>query len=217
MTQLTTKVHLRMWKYSHRYSSPHKEIGDYMEYLIGGCKTNDRTAISPFELDIYSPNHKLAIEFNGRYWHSLTINKDTQQQRVRHRDKFNLCQQKGILLLQIDEHEWHNPVTQRVWKSIIASKLGKHTRIPARKTTFQPISSIEANAFLAVNHLQGVTPALRWSFGLFYQDELVGVISYCGHQHTQINLSRLAFKLDTTIVGGAHKLFKNSLPRTSLR
>ena len=197
---------------SHRYSTQHKSLFDFIQGLGAvGCKLNDRSAISPYELDIFVP-HSFGVEFNGRFWHSLTAATTSTQARYRHRDKFNLCQQKGILLLQIDEHEWGNPTTREVWKSVIASKLGCHQRIPARKTEFQPISSIEANAFFAVNHLQGVTPAIRWSFGLFYQGELVGVISYCYHEHTRINLSRLAFRLNTTVVGGAQKLFKGSLP-----
>ena len=194
----------------HIYSQPHKNIEAHITSLGVTFYSNTRSVIAPLELDIWIPSHNLAIEFNGRYYHSLD-GTEPPSAKYRHRDKFNLCQQKRILLLQIDEHEWDNPVTREVWKSVASSKLGKHTRIPARKTIFKPISSIEANAFLAVNHLQGATPALRWAFGLFYNDELVGVITYCYHQHTQINLSRLAFKLNTTIVGGAHKLFKNSL------
>jgi hypothetical protein len=199
---------------SNAYSKPHQEVNEYLHSIGIGIKDiaiNDRYTIHPYELDSLISSHNLAIEFNGTYYHSLD-GSESSLAKYRHRDKFNLCQQKGITLLQIDEHEWNNPITQEVWKSVIASKLGKHIRIPARKTAFKPISNIEAEGFLAFNHLQGSTSVLSWSFGLFYNDELVGVISYCYHQHTQINLTRLAFKLNTTVIGGANKLFKNSLP-----
>jgi len=37
------------------------------------CKieTNTRLVISPLELDLYIPELKLAIEYNGEYWHSI--------------------------------------------------------------------------------------------------------------------------------------------------
>lgn len=190
--------------------SPVRDVETYLTDMGVVFDSDNRQIISPFELDIWIPSHNLAIEFNGGYYHSLD-GTESPLAKYRHRDKYLRCTEKGILLLQIDEHEWGNPTTCEVWKSIIASKLGRHRRIPARKTTFRPIPCSEADAFLDMNHLQGATPATRWSFGLFHQDDLVGVITFCRHQHTLINLSRMAFKLNTTIVGGAQKLFKNAL------
>ena len=45
------------------------------------------------ELDIYIPDFKLAIEFNGWKWHSNSINKDAE--------KVNLCKQHQITIIQI--------------------------------------------------------------------------------------------------------------------
>jgi len=59
--------------YKTRTSKSHYEIELY-EFLqsngIENIKLNDRCVISPLELDIYLPDYKLAIEFNGIYWHS---------------------------------------------------------------------------------------------------------------------------------------------------
>jgi hypothetical protein len=98
-------------------------------------------------------------------------------------------------------------VTKEVWKSLIRSKLGLHERIAARKTRFQAIGADVASAFLAVNHLQGAPPTPRWSFGLFLEEELVAVITFGHHEKTALNLTRMAFRLNTTVVGGARKLF----------
>ena len=38
---------------------------------IGKFESNNRKAISPYELDIYSQELNLAIEYCGLYWHSL--------------------------------------------------------------------------------------------------------------------------------------------------
>ena len=198
---------------SHHYSKPHKEIESLLSTLGVAYKPNDRTLIAPKELDIVvTPDRRLAIEFNGRYWHSLCKG-DPPELKYYHRDKFYECKNRGILLLQVDEHEWNNPVTQLVWKSVIASKVGAHHRIYARNTEFRAISKAEASAFLSVNHLQGDTPAIRWAFGLFNSQELVGVITFANHQKQYVNLSRLAFSNGLTIVGGAEKLFNHALPQ----
>lgn len=55
---------------------------------------HDRTIIKPLELDIYLPEYKIAIEFNGLYYHSqISGNKDSNY----HLNKTNLCQSQGIL------------------------------------------------------------------------------------------------------------------------
>lgn len=50
---------------------------------------NDRTKISPLELDFYIPSLNIAIECNGVWWHSL---KDQKY----HINKFMKCKENGI-------------------------------------------------------------------------------------------------------------------------
>lgn len=193
-------------------SKGHQEVDEFIRALLvgEGVVTNTRSVIPPYELDTFIPQRKLAIEYNGVFWHSV----DQKGGKFKHRDKFVRCKDQGIQLLQIDEHEWRNPLTKAVWLSILRSKLGKHERkIHARKTQFRVIDSADANQFLSRNHLQGVTSAAKWCFGLFsVSDDLVAVMTFSGHQKASLNLSRMAFILDTTVVGGAKKLFQNALP-----
>jgi hypothetical protein len=114
-------------------------------------------------------------------------------------------------LLQISEYEWRNPVTRAVWESVIASKLGSHSKVAARKTRFTTITHSQANDFLTVNHLQGGTPATRFCFGLEHRGDLIGVITFAYHEKKHLNLTRLAFPLGVTVVGGASKLFQNAI------
>lgn len=198
---------------SHHYSNPHKEIEEYLQKIdVTDYISNDRTTIPPFELDTWLPAYSLAIEFNGRFWHSLDSPKPASVKN-RHRDKFIKCRDKGIALLQIDEHEWSDPVSKEVWKSVISSKLGLHRRVHARATSFQKITKEEAEAFLARNHIQGATPNANynWCFGLCLSGELHGVMTFSMHEKRCLNLTRMAFPLNTTVVGGAQKLFKNAL------
>ena len=61
---------------------------------------NVRTIIYPYEIDIYLPKLKLAIEFNGRYWHSYPI-----KNKSYHLDKSLRCREQGIRLIHIYEFE----------------------------------------------------------------------------------------------------------------
>jgi len=68
--------------------------------LIKNPKTN-----RPLELDIYFPSKKIAVEFNGLYWHSeLILNEDAPTYHV---IKWNQCKKEGIQLFQIFEDEWY--------------------------------------------------------------------------------------------------------------
>ena len=64
--------------------------------------TNTRKIINPYELDIYIPSLKKAIEFNGLYWHYHS----DHFVPGKHAKKSNLCRKKGIKLLHIREDLW---------------------------------------------------------------------------------------------------------------
>jgi hypothetical protein len=47
-----------------------KELVEFCKQYYPDLIENDRELIKPYELDIVIPELKLAIEFNGTYWHS---------------------------------------------------------------------------------------------------------------------------------------------------
>ena len=66
--------------------------------------THSRKIISPFEIDIYLPDIKLAIEYNGLYWHS-----DINGENINyHLNKSIACKEKDIRLIHIYEFEDFN-------------------------------------------------------------------------------------------------------------
>lgn len=69
----------------------------YNEQMLINC----RSIISPKEIDIYLPDLKLGIEFNGIYWHSIEFGKTTDY----HLNKSLNCREKGIRLIHIYEFE----------------------------------------------------------------------------------------------------------------
>lgn len=62
---------------------------------------NDREVLEGKELDIYIPEKKIAIEFNGDYWHSACY-----KEKDYHLNKTLACEKEGIQLIHIFEHEW---------------------------------------------------------------------------------------------------------------
>jgi hypothetical protein len=160
------------------------------------------------ELDLYDENKKLAIEYCGIYWH----NENSPQPRNRsyHYDKYKKCKDNGIQLLTIFDDEWNNK--QNVIKSVILSKLGIFSkRIYARKCETKEISKKEMNDFCEQYHVQGKNSLSLVCFGLFYENELVGVVDLGRHHRKKeketLVLTRLCFKEGYQIVGGSSKLF----------
>ena len=182
-------------------SDKQKELSNWLKSLNIKVIENNRTQITPLELDLYLPDYKLAIEFNGLYWHSEPI-KDKNY----HLNKTNLCKEKEIQLIHIFENEWLNK--QDIVKSIILAKLGIfNQRIMARKCQIKELSNEEYKNFVELNHIQGYVPA-KYKIGLFYQDELVQICSFgkSRFKKGEIELIRHCSKLNTQIIGGLSKL-----------
>lgn len=199
-----------------RYGSPYptrkfgktqKEIQDWLNSFGFNFKS-DHTVLGSKELDLYDSNLNFAIEYCGLYWH----HENSPQPRPSnyHISKFNICKEKGIQLITIFEDEWLN--NQEVIKSVILSKLGVfEKRLYARKCIAKEISKKEFTDFCDKHHVQGGNSLAKVCFGLYYQDELIGVMDLGVHHRKQTKgemvLTRLCFKAGHQIVGGASKLF----------
>lgn len=161
------------------------------------------------ELDLYDKNKKIAIEYCGIYWH----NENSPQPRNRkyHYDKYKRCVDNGIQLLTIFDDEWKNK--QSIIKSVILSKLGIFgKRIYARKCLVKEISKKEMIVFCDQYHVQGKNSLSLVCFGLFYENELIGVMDLGRHHRKKekdtMVLTRLCFKEGIQVIGGSSKLFK---------
>ena len=80
------------------------EIADYISTFYNGeLVRNSREIIPPLELDLYYPDKRIAVEFNGDYWHSnLFKNEDY------HYNKLKYCLHSGIILVSIFESLWNS-------------------------------------------------------------------------------------------------------------
>lgn len=181
-----------------------KEIRNWLHSLELNVIENLRNIISPQELDIYLPDFKLAIEFNGLYYHS-----DKFKEKNYHLNKTNECNKLGIQLIHIWEDDW--VYKKEIIKSIILNRLGLvNNKIYARKTIIKGVSTKESREFLNKNHIQGYTTS-SIKIGLFYDNQLVSLMTFGNRRINSKNnfeLIRFSNKLNTNVVGGASKLFK---------
>lgn len=178
------------------------DLAEYIKSLGFEIKRNVRDIIHPRELDIFIPNLNIAFEFNGLYFHS-ELYKDS----LYHYSKTNECIEKGIHLIHIYEDDWCNK--QDIVKSRISNLLHVSNRIYARKCVIKSVNSHQANTFLQDNHIQGKCRS-QYKYGLYYGDELVSLMTFGKSRFAdEFELIRFCNKLNTTVVGGASKLFSH--------
>lgn len=214
------------------FSYMEQEVYDFLrEFLPGDIEIERNTfqIITPYELDIYIPQYKFAIECNPTYTHnsSYGVNYGGSEEPLKsfakpinyHRMKSEMCKEKGIFLFHIFGYEWTH--RKEIIRSMIRNDLHfTENKIYARKTTLAKIPSSTAYKFLQENHRQGGIQS-KVALGLYYQNELVSVMTFGGMRNTigQVKkseenencweLSRFCNKINTSIVGGASKLFKH--------
>ncbi len=197
-----------------KYSSIKElEIKKFLTDLDVTVDHKNRKIINPQELDLYLPDFKLAIEYDGLLFHSSgTCSKVYKNTEPRyHVSKTNKCEKQGVQLFHIFENEWLDPVKKGIWKSLITSKVKKQERIFARKTTVKKISGGDAYLFCETNHLQGGIMSLI-NYGLFYNEELVAVMTFNPPRYNNNydwELIRYCSKKYLTVVGGASKLLSH--------
>ena len=185
-----------------KFGAMQKELEDYIRGIYRGeVLVNDRTVISPMELDIYLPDLKLAFEFNGTFWHS-----DGLKGKDYHVFKTELCHRHGIHLIHIWEHEWK--FKQPQIKHRLDYILGNSKPVYARKCSATPISAADANKFCREYHLQGECKA-KLHYGLYCQGELVAVMTFGKPRFNgRYQWELLRYCSRERVIGGAGKLLK---------
>jgi len=186
---------------SYGVSVGEKEVQDFIHSLGVLTINNTFDIIPPYELDIYVPEHNLAIEYCGLYWHSEAAGKD----KTYHKMKHDMCRALGIQLLTIFEDEWVQRLAQV--KSKIKSLLNKDEScvVYARKTTIVNVSLQSKNDFYDINHIQS-TGQGSINIGLVSNSSLVACMSFIKRNTDTYELSRYA--TSCRVIGGFSKLLK---------
>lgn len=189
-------------------SKAETELQDLLRDLVP-IETNIRTVIPPKELDIYIPSLKIAIEFNGNYFHS-----DVFKDKNYHSDKTKACAEKGIQLIHVWSDE--DPITVH---RMLAHKLGvsQQRRVSGNKTTVHQITNKEAFPFLNANHIQGQASGTYY-LGLKEKSsqELVAVMVL---KRTKDTLSLERYATNAIVMGGQSKILAyvdKNIPHTKM-
>ena len=185
------------------------EINDYIKSINVEIDTNNREILDGKEIDILISSFNVGIECDGLIYHSELYNKDKNY----HITKTNIAKEKNIQLIHIFEDEWLYK------KEIVKSRLNNlfyknEYKIYARKCQINIVSNKDVKIFLENNHIQGYVPS-KINLGLYYNDELVSLMTFgnlrkclgSDSKEQHYELLRFCNKLNTSVIGGASKLF----------
>lgn len=182
-----------------------KEILQFVKSLGFECVANERNILEGKELDVYIPEKKIALEYDGNYWHNSSFKDSTYHQK-----KTLECKERGIRLIHIFEYEWE--IKRDKLENLIKSALGIfEKRIFARNCEVKEIDSKIYKDFLDEYHIQdSINSPIR--YGLFDEDELVSVIGFgkSRFKDGEIELQRFCVRGNYCVVGGFSKLIKHS-------
>lgn len=187
---------------------------DELKELFPGYVENNRHILgNGQEIDLYYPDRKVGIEFNGNYWHS-----DEYKDSKYHQIKSALAIKNDIHLINIFEYEW-NDLTKR---SKIIDIINRSLRVSENVVVINSdscdiirLNSAESTEFQNKYHLKMSSSALI-HLGLKKNDKLVGLMTF-GRPRTNTGceweLERICWKDGIIVEGGAKKLFNFFLKR----
>jgi hypothetical protein len=189
-------------------SQSENEISEFISGLGLNILVNNKSVLNGTELDIFIPDHNMAIEYNGLYWHSEKRGKT----KTYHIDKTKKCLNKNIRLIHIFSDEWSNK------KNIIKERLKiilnfNRSKIYARNCKVIELTNEQKKDFLNKNHLQGNDKSSIF-YGLEHNKELVSVITFgklrnsLGHKNIKDGEFEIYRYCNLNVIGGFSKLLK---------
>lgn len=165
------------------------------------------------EIDIYLPDYNLGIEVNPVSTHSVDVGRLGLSSKTYHQEKSLLAEEKGIGLIQFYDADYHDVRRFEVFKEQLKALVLTKTKIGARNCKIQPISAKSSNQFLNKYHFQGMERSSSARYGLYYGENLVGVLTLGKSRYTKDEFEIVRYCMDPNVVvmGGFSKLFKSAL------
>ena len=183
---------------SHHISKGEQEMMDWIKQYVPNAY-HATGILAGQDIDIYLPDQKIGVEYNGIYFHSAQF-----KDKYDHLRKLETAQQLGIRLMQFWDFEWENK--KDIVKSIILNALGVRNNIVyARNTELRKLTPKEARQFCTENHIHGFRAANNY-LGLIAEDSLLAMMSW----NTDGEMVRFAVKCGYSVLGAFSKLLKHS-------
>ena len=190
-------------------SQVENEIKSFIE-SCGVATMKSHRLLDGREIDIYIPELNLGIEYNGSAFHATIGGAFSNKDKNYHKNKFILAREKGIHLISIFDYAWKS--NQEKIKNYLHDVIASTARIYARKCELCIVSKSEAVTFTDKYHLQGSARLQEINYGLYYENELISVMSFGKPRYKEksntYELQRYCVKTGITVVGGAERLLK---------
>lgn len=205
----------------HNQSTGEKDVLSFIKGVYRGVVEENAWVLENFkdpskkkmELDIYLPELKLAVEYNGVFWHSVD-----RKGKGYHIQKRKACEKQGIRMLSIWECDWQDsrkrPIIERYLKNALGVKDEK--TVYARKCTIKDVDNKTYRDFMDKNHIQGYATAKEVKKGLFTSDgELVACMSFKILKNKDQKVTpfvmwdMVRYATSCNVPGGRSKLFKH--------
>ena len=191
-------------KCKHRISIPEEEIIEHINTIQPNIEIikRNRTILRGKEIDIYFPEYKIGIEYDGLIWHSTKYKED----KYYHLNKTKQCEEQGIRLIHIFEDEWL--YKKEIVKSIISELFNKQDRIiPSENCIVKTLDNKTAEEFFNENNIDGYFDS-DINIGLFFNDELVSAIGISINNDT-VQINRYCNKLNTKLDKSLNSFIKH--------
>jgi hypothetical protein len=188
-------------------SKPEFEIYEWLISHNINVEQTNRKLLKGKEIDLFLPDYNIAIEYNGNKWHTEWFGGKT---RFKHIEKTNLCNEIGVRLIQIFEDEYilHKDIVFNTLSHIL--KINDKQKIQSRNCNIREINNETTSTFLIKNHIQGECK-YTYSFGQFYKNELVGVMTFkkLNTNSNEYELSRFSTNHKYNVIGAGGKLLSH--------
>jgi hypothetical protein len=200
-------------------SKGESELAQWIASLGLRVSRNDRAALGSMEIDIFLPDLKIGIEYNGAYWHS-----DGKLPHPRiHEVKTSKARDAGIRLITVWDFDWKARADFVKRFLLHAFGLNSASKINARACAVRWVEASVATEFYNRTHIQGAAWRSIVNYGLFSGDDLVACMSFSQGVSRRGMMGNAEWELarfatDRIVRGGAGKIFstfvKNHIPQT---
>lgn len=181
-------------------SFPNKKFKQLLE--DNNIKYEEEFYIQPYFYDFKVGN--ILIEINPAATHNINWSpfgdNTSKITKTYHQDKTLLAVNNGYTCIHV--WDWDNI-------NLIISLIKTRDKIYARKCIVKEINVDTANYFISLYHLQGVCKGQSVCLGLYYDDELVSVMTFGKPRYNnKYEYELLRYCSNKDVIGGSVKLFK---------
>lgn len=182
------------------YSDQERDLAEYIKSLGFHVELNKHLTGNNQTFDIYIPELKIAIEYNGLYWHS----ENNGRGKYYHLNKIADCAKIGIRLYYVWDDDYTNK--RDLVLRMIRERLGVSTEksVNARECSVCTVNAEDARNFLNENHIQGYVSG-SITIGLKWNNDLVAVMVLENHENNNTVLLK-RYATCCNVRGGFTKL-----------